>query len=84
MLKLANLTGIVSKMGGAVAAVGLLACIVFSGPVNATTFTLAELIAPSGGPSFVVGNLEFSDWSSDLSTVNTNIVTVTTIDDPDL
>jgi len=52
-----------------------------SGPVNAETFTLAELDA---GQPFTIGNLQFSDWNFDqvFSTVDPSVVTVETIDDP--
>jgi len=68
---------IFSKMGGAATAIGLLACIAFSGPTNAATFTLAELDA---GQDFTIGNLEFFDWDVDVTTGDTNIITVDTVD----
>lgn len=56
----------------AAAAVGLLAVIAISSPVNAETFTLAELTA---GESFTVGGITFSNWIFDFedSTVNPSL-----------
>lgn len=65
------------ERGGAAAAVSLLACLVLSSSANALTFTLAELDA---GDSFTIGNLEFFDWDIGMTTVDTNIVTLTTVD----
>jgi len=66
---------------GAAAAVGLLACIAFSSSTNAATFTLQQL---SAGADFTIGNVEFSNWQVSTTTVNTNTITVTTIDDVDM
>jgi hypothetical protein len=66
-------------MGGAAAAVSLLAGIAFSSPATAATFTLAELDAGTG---FAIGSLQFSDWMFDDSgsTVDPSVVTVETIE----
>jgi len=70
---------ILFKMGGAAAAVGLLACVAFSSPANAATFTLAELAA---GQDLFAGNLRFFDFSVPESGGDNplNLITVTTID----
>jgi PKD repeat protein len=65
-------------MWSAAAAVGLLACIAFSSPTRAATFTLAEL---AGGQTFRIGSVEFVDWAFENPTINMNVVTVETIDD---
>lgn len=67
----------------AAAAVGLLAVIAISSPVNAETFTLSELVA---GESFTVGGVTFSNWfyDPDESTALANIVTIETINDAGL
>jgi len=69
------------KMLSAAAAVGLLACIAFSSPTSAATFTLAELAA---GQTFRIGSVEFVDWVFENPTIDLNVVTVDTIDDVNL
>jgi hypothetical protein len=68
-------------MLSAAAAVGLLACIAFSSPTSAATFTLAELAA---GQTFRIGSVEFVDWVFENPTIDLNVVTVDTIDDVNL
>jgi hypothetical protein len=52
------------------ALIGLLACIAFSSPTSAATFTLAELAA---GQTFTIGSVEFVDWVFENPTVNLDV-----------
>jgi hypothetical protein len=56
---------IFSKMGGAAAAVALLAAVALSSPTRAATFTLQELLDNPAG--FTVGNLQIFDFGVSLT-----------------
>jgi hypothetical protein len=75
---LKSLSRIFFRTGGLASAASLLACIVFSSPANATTFTLEEL--DQTGESFTIGNLEFFDFDINRTTADTSLLTLSTVD----
>ena len=69
------------KMWASAVAVGLIAVMAVSSPVNAETFTLDEL---TRGPGFTIGEVRFTRWEVREASGDPSKITVDTIDDPNL